>query len=280
MGRIVLEFRDSYFYPRPPRGGRHQREDALLTEPRFLSTPSARRATATLLRIAKAQNISIHALREEGDCRRRACMPCTGNFYPRPPRGGRPHVHAWVLLRYNISIHALREEGDHPVRGRRNALPAFLSTPSARRATICSRLSQPSSSAFLSTPSARRATCPQWCPCHPARHFYPRPPRGGRRPVCGDQKLGQDISIHALREEGDIRSHKRYPFPEQNFYPRPPRGGRRTFSFAAWRTFSISIHALREEGDSSREPPQQVTGDFYPRPPRGGRPSTPSRTSA
>ena len=33
----------------------------------FLSTPSARRATATLLRIAKAQNISIHALREEGD---------------------------------------------------------------------------------------------------------------------------------------------------------------------------------------------------------------------
>ena len=22
-------------------------------------------------------------------------------------------------------------------------------------------------------------------------------------PVCGDQKLGQDISIHALREEGD-----------------------------------------------------------------------------
>ena len=56
---------------------------------------------------------------------------------------------------------------------------------------------------FLSTPSARRAT-----PQHlgyfvfPA-DFYPRPPRGGRRlrRWCGQHN--SDISIHALREEGD-----------------------------------------------------------------------------
>ena len=58
--------------------------------------------------------ISIHALREEGDA----------------------HIHAWVLLRYNISIHALREEGDVPFRLLPADLSEFLSTPSARRATV------------------------------------------------------------------------------------------------------------------------------------------------
>ena len=34
------------------------------------------------------------------------------DFYPRPPRGGRP-LHALCLLALSqISIHALREEGD------------------------------------------------------------------------------------------------------------------------------------------------------------------------
>ena len=67
MGRIVLEFRDSYFYPRPPRGGRPMDVCPVLcngdfyprpprggrpvsmtmeaTKAIFLSTPSARRAT-------------------------------------------------------------------------------------------------------------------------------------------------------------------------------------------------------------------------------------------
>ena len=33
--------------------------------------------------------ISIHALREEGDASRMMLMMRTLNFYPRPPRGGR-----------------------------------------------------------------------------------------------------------------------------------------------------------------------------------------------
>ena len=101
---------------------------------RFLSTPSARRATAVdavvhLLVIISIHalreegdgchqsrlrwhRISIHALREEGDahCQKGGCLPC--NFYPRPPRGGRrPHSRQDVKIR-RISIHALREEGD------------------------------------------------------------------------------------------------------------------------------------------------------------------------
>ena len=35
-------------------------------------------------------------------------------------------------------------------------------------------------------------------------NFYPRPPRGGRRPATGLCPDTQTISIHALREEGDF----------------------------------------------------------------------------
>ena len=34
--------------------------------------------------------ISIHALREEGDCQGVQQCNARVNFYPRPPRGGRP----------------------------------------------------------------------------------------------------------------------------------------------------------------------------------------------
>ena len=56
--------------------------------------------------------ISIHALREEGDL----CGP------PAPSHFG-------------ISIHALREEGDLGLRYEGDNAKVFLSTPSARRAT-------------------------------------------------------------------------------------------------------------------------------------------------
>ena len=56
-----------YFYPRPPRGGRPMDTVPSATSVRFLSTPSARRATAHALGLALFKEISIHALREEGD---------------------------------------------------------------------------------------------------------------------------------------------------------------------------------------------------------------------
>ena len=58
-----------------------------------------------------------------------------------------------------ISIHALREEGDDD--------------------TMIYHLHL---TEFLSTPSARRATAPLLTPRDSSRYFYPRPPRGGRRP--------------------------------------------------------------------------------------------------
>ena len=124
--------------------------------------------------------ISIHALREEGDL-----------------------LHVGSAQAFNISIHALREEGDVPSGICVPGVPVFLSTPSARRATA--------SVAPILLAMA---------------YFYPRPPRGGRPVVRAGDAATVPISIHALREEGDLAAA------------------------SACQSAAISIHALREEGDT------------------------------
>ena len=105
---------------------------------------------------------------------------CNSDFYPRPPRGGRRQI--------STSI---------------RALCLFLSTPSARRATGKPLHWALSSMIFLSTPSARRATCEKSRQMIFSRHFYPSPPRGGRQKAKIMAASILEISIHALREEGD-----------------------------------------------------------------------------
>ena len=101
-----------YFYPRPLRGGRLDGDSCTAQILRFLSTPSARRATNQQKFNRRSVYISIHALCEEGDGFLLPCFCESGNFYPRPLRGGRPHIHIPALFRPMISIHALCEEGD------------------------------------------------------------------------------------------------------------------------------------------------------------------------
>ena len=195
-----------------------------ITITQFLSTPSARRATFSTKCCTKDFVISIHALREEGDSNLNSGVGGAGNFYPRPPRGGRRGLETSGFKTTKISIHALREEGDlrldqtidqqaisihalreegdiqqavaeklenhfypRPPRGGRPRPGGkgqerwlFLSTPSARRATLSNMAKILRMLLFLSTPSARRATV--------------------------HHSTGQSnwyISIHALREEGD-----------------------------------------------------------------------------
>ena len=102
----------------------------------FLSTPSARRATGGSDEAARAVLISIHALREEGDTEQSTTRRTSRHFYPRPPRGGRPQPERPRSRRRRISIHALREEGDSTLTLKREKSSTFLSTPSARRATL------------------------------------------------------------------------------------------------------------------------------------------------
>ena len=101
---------------------------------------------------------------------------------------------------------------------------------------------------FLSTPSARRATAFRPTRPSPSSNFYPRPPRGGRHRPASPGERTSHISIHALREEGDLL--------EQT-------------DIGSW--IMISIHALREEGDCVLTSGGRCWQNFYPRPPRGGR---------
>ena len=125
------------------------------TYKKFLSTPSARRATAFAPGSGDFVVISIHALREEGDV-----IPVTVmghrkiSIHALREEGDEASVRPHASLM--ISIHALREEGDdgrpgvHQVR--------YISIHALREEGDRS--------------TGGRSTSPGY--------FYPRPPRGGR----------------------------------------------------------------------------------------------------
>ena len=215
---------------------------------KFLSTPSARRATSTSASHA-GSGVNFYPRPPRGG--RRSGKSCRvrplSDFYPRPPRGGRLPKLTTAFGRSGL----------------------FLSTPSARRATCLQKLAIKSDTLFLSTPSARRATREFGRTAGEKKDFYPRPPRGGRRWHPWRVFHLSHISIHALREEGDchaddcrcihvISIHALLAEGDaradgqrdraDHFYPRPPRGGR---PLTARQILPAS--------------------DFYPRPPRGGR---------
>ena len=146
---------------------------------RFLSTPSARRATSNSGIRLRLRNISIHALREEGDTTVFSICQEVFYFYPRPPRGGR-------RIGYYADYKSKDDFYPRPPRGGR------------RSSTITAKL-----------PS----------------YFYPRPPRGGRPESAMRETMDKEISIHALREEGDTEGED-FCSILSDFYPRPPRGGR------------------------------------------------------
>ena len=153
---------------------------------------------------ARGELISIHALRVEGDSAIvRSPIPDFPDFYPRPPGGGRLRLTQHAHGERTISIHALRVEGDVIVVKAPRVKPKFLSTPSGWRATA---------------PFGNILTA--------AQDFYPRPPGGGRRVSVHVLRDHVEISIHALRVEGDCR-----------------------VALYGWRCWIISIHALRVEGD-------------------------------
>ena len=144
-------------------------------------------------------------------------------FYPRPPRGGRQSI---ILIFSRailfLSTPSSRRATSDPIHG--DPVPGFLSTPSARRATGRGGTETPFVS-FLSTPSARRAT-----PCVPSA------------------KRSKEISIHALREEGDQLIYR--GATQVALFLSTPSARRATRPLCpVWPRRGISIHALREEGD-------------------------------
>ena len=125
-----------YFYPRPPRGGRRLHRAVNNMVKRFLSTPSARRATDSKTPEIPNRQISIHALREEGDhCRNGSRCRNRISIHALREEGDERMDELSTHPNY-ISIHALREEGDARSASTVSGASLFLSTPSARRATV------------------------------------------------------------------------------------------------------------------------------------------------
>ena len=141
-----------------------------------------------------------------------------------PPRGGRPLCCGGAEHFGLISIHALREEGDHKTWNVRDETK--ISIHALREE---------------GDRSADKQRHTHW-------HFYPRPPRGGRRqPVL-------------LRRRGAI-------------FLSTPSARRATFSTHAakgWQTSFLSTPSARR---ATPRPTERKDGTqyFYPRPPRGGR---------
>ena len=194
----------AYFYPRPPRGGRPVPSSETTSVEDFYPRPPRGGRLGDREDPEKLHQISIHALREEGDCRRSPSGRCCGYFYPRPPRGGRRRGLVFSTFGGVISIHALREEGDclhgFKLTGHGNFYPR---PPRGGRPSVLGTIVGWVS--FLSTPSARRATSGRRADRgHQRISIHALREEGDAFRVAG-QGLLDGISIHALREEGDLR---------------------------------------------------------------------------
>ena len=234
------------FYPRPPRGGRQRsfwRFHLICTISIHALREEGDRGPHLT---AGGKRISIHALREEGDRIGQHVKMLDGDFYPRPPRGGRPNglvafANGYIFLSTpsarrathrqragrhpeSISIHALREEGDDQSRGLHSG--CIISIHALREEGDLQPVYGRHRFCQISIHALREeGDCRTWCTAWRTAYFYPRPPRGGRPQ---QEKLLKDLL---------------------DFYPRPPRGGRPSYSSCFIRPSCISIHALREEGD-------------------------------
>ena len=169
-----------HFNPRPPRGGRPYPTQPLRACGYFNPRPprGGRRSNPS----ARYVQLYFNPRPPRGGRPRRRPRGYSACHYfnPRPPRGGRPFREVCPYQRRGISIHALREEGDQPLQ------------PLQRRP--CHFNPRP--------PRGGRLPRNIGKPCE--RDFNPRPPRGGRPFSHPALVAPGGISIHALREEGDL----------------------------------------------------------------------------
>mgnify|MGYP006982957189 CR=1 FL=1 len=238
----------SYFYPRPPRGGRRCQPRPGSRPDQFLSTPSARRATDVELelrladlnfyprpprggRLLESENSTTDVIFLSTPSARRATYASRrhrqhrANFYPRPPRGGRRAKSTAKSGPINFY--------PRPPRGGRHgawwdswdsgaisihALREEGDSSISRTATTTAQ--------FLSTPSARRATRLQQNRPQPCQISIHALREEGDAMTASTARHSGKISIHALREEGDACNVVQIQLDK------------------------ISIHALREEGDA------------------------------
>ena len=282
----------TYFYPRPPCGGR----------------PSAANNTAQTL------IISIHVPLAGDDRGNRGRPSSQAHFYPRPPCGGRrccaasrktavqflstsplrgTTCHAFSLLPYPVNFYPRPPCGGRQCADIRSGVVyIFLSTSPLRGTTHRNTAPLPTVP-FLSTSPLRGTTTSSrfgWCQARISIHV----------PLAGDDDIqNQSHSCtSAFLSTSPLRgtTHLQPPFPPLffHFYPRPPCGGRRwtpsrrslkskisihvplagddLFHANSAAGVYISIHVPLAGDDSSPGTLILHLVNFYPRPPCGGRP--------
>ena len=192
------------------------------------------------------------------------------DFYPRPPRGGRPS--ALMPPIRAAYFYPRPPRGGRPGRAPSWAVTStFLSTSPARGTTVslCHLVAQ-----CLISIHVPREGDDGWMSSRspPNANFYPRPPRGGRQmafsairrplwisihvPREGDDFCWRDtphdgrISIHVPREGDDVQTPVGAPMLRISIHV--PREGDDGQWFQVGRLIGISIHVPREGDDRSR----------------------------
>ena len=178
----------------------------------------------SVLFLIRLENISIHALRGEGDVRlspptkrslRFQSTPSVGRatkstatissnnsaFQSTPSVGRATKMAVMLDCLYKISIHALRGEGDHKIQCgyssnmHFNPRPPWGGRPEGKLEGLKNK-------AFQSTPSVGRATIKVGQNTG-AFSFQSTPSVGRATAMTCSPPLPRGISIHALRGEGD-----------------------------------------------------------------------------
>ena len=236
----------------------------------FLSTPSARRATHSAAVNSSTTDISIHALREEGDRASDAERMENADFYPRPPRGGRPGTPKRTA---RLKIHFYPRPprgGRQDITNQVSTAQEFLSTPSARRATCAVDAGHRIVVRFLSTPSARRATVIAFSYAI-LQEFLSTPSARRATVIAFSYAILQEfLSTPSARRATCHRPHCKRPCMP---FLSTPSARRATsphfFVLVARRVFLSTPSARRATKSSSIK--STTAAYFYPRPPRGGR---------
>ena len=224
-----------------------------LTDKKFLSTPSARRATCSRRsRKHSRQILSTPSARRATRLRPRAAFCAKILSTPSARRA----THCGVAGRCapHYFIHALREEGDHePTAADLHRI--HISIHALREGRLLGPVAPGRTKKLYPRPprGGRRSNNPD--DGQRTDYFYPRPPREGDAvtiPMTGNAPI---ISIHALREEGDGLPVA-HPLD----------------------VVRISIHALREEGDVILHEAQIADAQFLSTPSARRATRSPGRT--
>ena len=256
------------FYPRPLRGGRPALTDGRSGAGKFLSTPSARRATdSTTYMMSVVKFLSTPSARR---ATRSICsLWMTSERFLSTPSARRA---TWLIER---KIEQHENFYPRPLRGGRrslatgsNGLSTFLSTPSARRATVTMAAPKHPQRISIHALCEEGDGLPMRFHCTQS-NFYPRPLRGGR-PEYSESNAGakEFLSTPSARRatSAAVDAHN-----GAEFLSTPSARRATTDRYAVSETAKFLSTPSARRATAAHTAAGTASHNFYPRPLRGGR---------